>query len=71
MDLCLSFLLSHNILATVVPAAALEGKDLFMDLFTSMSASKGCRLSNTQVVHENINLLEFVRKLFIFKSLLW
>lgn len=31
--------------------------------FTSMGASKGCRLSDVQVVHENMHMLEYVRKL--------
>lgn len=28
-----------------------------------MGASKGCRLSDVQVVHENMHMLEYVRKL--------
>ena len=71
MEFCLSLLLSHNTLATMVPATALGGEDLFKDLFIRMSASKGCRLSDVQVVHENMNMLEYVRKLLIFKSLWW
>lgn len=56
LQICLSLLLRHNILATVAPAAALGGEDLF----TSTSASKGCRLWDVQVVHKYTNTLEHV-----------
>lgn len=37
-------------------------------LLTGMSASKGCRLFDMQVVHENMNMSEYVRKLLILRA---
>lgn len=68
VELCLRALLRHNILAAMVPIAFLGREDLFKALFTSMSASKGCRLSDVQVVHKKTTMLKYVRKLSIFRE---